>query len=110
MSENTVVKFVPKQEGVPEFITRHDISNRNDEQLDTMVAAIRARRMRSYVIFEQTKREKGLIEQEKVRGKIDKKCEMVIKKLNTIDKHMDDLEKYINEIRGLRIQAGMEVL
>ena len=109
MSDN-VVKFVPQQEGVPEFITRHDISLMNDQQLDTMIAAIRTRRMRSYVIFEQTKREKEQLEQDKVRVRIDKKCEMVIKKLNTIDKHMDDLEKYVNEIRGLRIQAGMEVL
>lgn len=110
MTEN-IVKLEPKTAPkIPEFITRHDIEAMTDDEHDAMIAAIRVRRMQSHAVYQKTKQEKIALEQSKVKDKIEKKCEQVIKKLNLIDKHMDDLEKFINELRGLRLQADMELI
>lgn len=95
---------------IPEFITRSDIDAMDDEQLDAMVSAIRTRRMVSYHIYKQTKDEKDAVAQGKARERIDKKCEQIIKTLNASDKALDKLEQQISELRGLRLQAGMELI
>ena len=95
---------------VPEFITMGDIERMSDDELDAMVAAIRTRRMNSYVIYKQTKAEKEALQQDKTRAKIEKKCEQIIKTINASDKALDKLEQQISELRGLRLQAGMELI
>lgn len=110
MADN-VVKLAPvKTETVPEFITYRDIEAMSDDELDALVSAIRVRRMNSYLIYKQTKAEKESLEQDKARQRIEKKCEQIIKKINTIDAQLEGLEKFIAELRGLRLQAGMSVL
>lgn len=105
---NNVVSLEPKSKpAVPEFITRSDVEKMSDEDLDALVAAIRTRRLNSYLVYKQTKAEKDALERDKTQARIEKKCEQIIKKLNAVDKHMDDLEKYISELRGLRLQAGL---
>lgn len=115
MTDNVVrlpIKEIPASSGVeiPEFITPKDIDAMNDDQLDAMIAAIRTRRMNSYTVYKQTVAEKNAINEEKAKIKVDKKCDQIIRKLNTIDKQMDDLEKFVAELRGLRLQAGMQIL
>lgn len=113
MTDNVVrlpVKEAAQGAEVPEFITQSDIDKMNDEQIDAMIAAIRTRRLSSYVVYKQTMDEKNAISEEKAKVRVEKKCEMIIRKLNTIDKQMDDLEKYIAELRGLRLQAGLSIL
>lgn len=95
---------------IPDFITRVDIAQMPDDQLDEMLTAIRDRRMHSYAIYKQTQDQREEIEQERVKERIEKKCTQIIKKMNLLDKHTDDLEKFINELRGLRIQAGLEII
>jgi hypothetical protein len=94
----------------PEFITYKDIDAMNDEQLDAILAAIRARRMNSYVIYKRTKDDKAGINDAKARARVEKKCDQIIRKMNTIDKSMDDLERYVSELRGLRLQVGLELI
>lgn len=95
---------------VPDFITPASIAEMNDEQLDALVAAIQARRMRPYEIYKRTKEEKHALEQSKAREKIDKKCEQIIKTINAADKALEKLEHQIAELRGLRLQAEMELI
>lgn len=95
---------------VPEFITMGDIECMTDDELDAMISAIRTRRMNSYLIYKQTKEEKEALQRDKVRAKIEKKCEQIIKTLNASDKALDKLEQQISELRGLRLQAGMELI
>lgn len=95
---------------VPDFITPASIEEMNDEQLDALIAAIQARRMRPYEIYKRTKDEKRQLEQSKVKEKIEKKCEMIIKTINAADKALEKLEHQINELRGLRLQAQMELI
>lgn len=95
---------------VPEFITAKDIDAMTDDELDALVAAIQTRRLQSYVIYKQTKEEKDAVEHGKVRAKIEKKCTQIIKTINASDKALDKLEQQISELRGLRLQAGMELI
>ncbi len=95
---------------VPDFITRVDISKMNDEQLDQLLVLIRQRRMTAFVIYQQTQNDREQAATEKALASIDKTCDMIIKQLNTIDKNMEKLETYINKLRGLRIQAGLNVV
>lgn len=110
MTESNVVKLNVHQKEAPSFITPHDISKMSDEELDELIEAIKVRRLQSYVVYKQTKDEKDRVEAGKTRERIEKKCTQIIRKLNTIDKHMDDFEKYISELRGLRLQAGLELI
>ena len=75
-----------------------------------MLAAIRSRRLASYQVYKATRDQQNQINEEKARAKVEKKCEQIIKKLNTIDKNMEQLETFIAELRGLRLQAGMEFM
>lgn len=111
MSDDKVVELTGQRKPViPEFITPSDIDAMDDDQLDAMVSAIRTRRLRSYHIYKQTKEEKNALAQSKIRDKIDRKCEQIIKTIDASNKALDKLEKQISELRGLRLQANMELI
>jgi len=111
MRTENVVPLVPKTKpAVPEFITAKDIDAMSDDELDALVSAIRTRRLASYHVYKQTKDEKEALERDKVREKIEKKCEQIIKDINASDKALDRMETHIAELRGLRLQAGLAVL
>lgn len=97
-------------DAVPDFITPASIAEMTDEQLDAIVAAIQQRRMRPYEIYKQTKADKAVVAAGKIRDKIDKKCEAIIKTINAVDTQFEKLEKQIAELRGLRLQADMELI
>lgn len=107
---SNVVPLTPPVKEAPDFITFKDIESMDDNALDALVSAIRTRRMNSYLIYKQTKADKEAVEQGKARERIEKKCEQIIKKLNVLDGHLEGLEKFVNELRGLRLQAGMELI
>ncbi len=94
----------------PDFITRVDISKMNDEQLETLIEMIKLRRMSSFVIYQQTVNDREQIAIEKAAIAVDKMCDQIIKQLNTVDKNMEKLETQINKLRGLRIQAGLNIV
>lgn len=118
MAENNVVDMRQHRkdgketstDDVPDFITRVDISQMNDDELDLMLESIRLRRMTAVMIHQETVADREKIEQERARERVDKKCEMIERKLASTQKQLDVLEKYINELRGLRIQAGLEII
>lgn len=111
MSTDTVVQLVPKTKpAIPEFITAKDIDAMSDDELDALVAAIRTRRLASYHVYKQTKEEKDALERDKVRAKIEKKCEQIIRDINAADKALEKMETHIAELRGLRLQAGLAVM
>ena len=95
---------------VPDFITRVDISRMNDQQLDEMLEQIRSRRMTPLLIYKQTMADNARIDEAKVKAKVEKKEEQIVKKLAVVDQHFEALEKMVNELRGLRIQAGLEII
>lgn len=103
------VQSLPDSE-IPDFIDRIDIGRMNDEQLEQLLTGIKKRRMSSFVIYERTQKDKDKITREKAKGKIDVKCTQIIKKLNMIDRHYEQLETMIQTLRGLRVEAGLEII
>jgi hypothetical protein len=114
MTNNVVQLQVPAKNAeetkVPEFISMSDIEKMTDDELDAMITAIQARRLASYHVYKQSKDQINQLTTEKAKVKIEKKCDQIIRKLNTIDKHMEDFERMINELRGLRLQVGLEFM
>ena len=110
LSEHKQAQSPTNEPSVPDFITMSDIDKMTDDELDAMLAAIRTRRMTSYHIYKRTADEKEHITEAKAKARVEKKCEQIIKKLNTLDKGFDDLERFIAELRGLRLQAGLEIM
>ncbi len=110
MSENNVIDMKSGEPLPPDFITRVDINKMSDPELDDFIEAIRTRRMANFIIYQQTAAEMEALNQEKAKAKLEKKVEQVAKTCETLDKQFEKLEKQINELRGLRIQAGMSVL
>jgi septal ring factor EnvC (AmiA/AmiB activator) len=110
--EDNVIKFpvMSHPDQPPDFITRVDISNMSDEQLDTMLKGIRERRLLNYLVYKTTEDQKNEAKTDKAKAAIEHKCDQIIRQLISVDKGFDKLEKYINELRGLRIQAGMTVI
>lgn len=95
---------------VPDFITRVDINSMTDEQCDKLLAGIRERRMVAFIVYEQTVADKELAATEKAKAALEKECDQIFKLLGTLDKNFEKLEERINKMRGLRIQAGLNVI
>jgi hypothetical protein len=95
-------------DGLPEFISPSDISKLNDDQLDQLINLIRLRRLNSTLLYERSMRDKEQLTAGKAREQLEKKCVQVWK---SIDKNFTDLEKLellVNQMRALRIQAGLD--
>jgi hypothetical protein len=98
----------PAPDGIPEFISQADISRLTDDQLDQLINLIRLRRLNSTLIYERTMREKEQLSMSKAREQLEKKCGQVFKELDRALSVLEKLELRINEMRALRIQAGLD--
>lgn len=93
---------------IPDFITPKDITTMTDDQLEQMLNLVRLRRMQSALIHQKTVQEKEQLAQDKARGQLEKKSEQVFTELERVFKNLDKLELRVNEMRALRIQAGLD--
>lgn len=109
-SKDNVVLMKTGQIMPRDFITRVDINQMSDKELDEFLASIRVRRMSSFIIFQQTKEELSMVAEEKARVRLNNEVTQVLKLLNTLDKQFEKLELRVHKIRGLRIQAGLTVI
>jgi hypothetical protein len=98
----------PAPEGIPDFIAQSDISKLSDDQLDQLINLIRLRRLNSTLQYERTMREKEQLTLSKAREQLEKKCVQVFKELDRSLTVLEKLELRINEMRGLRIQVGLD--
>jgi hypothetical protein len=110
IQDNNVIMMKTRGEMPKDFITRVDINSMSDKELDEFLAAIRTRRMSSFIIFQQTQEDMSAVAEEKARVRLENEVTQVLKLLNTLDKQFDKLELRIHKIRGLRIQAGLTVI
>ena len=94
---------------IPDFIDRTSIANMTDTQLDQFLDALRIRRLASQVLYEKTLADMAEIAEEKAKGKLEKKCNQIFRRIEQINNHIDVLEKYMNELKGLRIEAGLSM-
>lgn len=110
MADNNVISLKTGEPREPDFITRVNISEMDDAALDEMLSVIAARRMKSFIIFEQTQADKAAIAQDKAKIMLEKEEEQIIKVLAALDKNFEKLEMRIHKLRGLRLQAGLPML
>lgn len=109
MTTDNVVQLKPRNtEDVDEFITPTDIAKMSDEDIEQLVMHIRSRRMKVFTVYNASKKEKSQIKQVNLQERMEKKCEQIIKKLSTIDKQIIMIERYADELRGLRIAAQLD--
>lgn len=110
MTDTNIVSIRDGEPVAPDFVTRVDINSMSDAQLDEFIGKIRLRRMASFIIYQTTLADAEAVAEEKAKTKLDKKLSMVSKTIETLDKNFEKLETQINEVRGLRIQAGLSVI
>lgn len=93
---------------LPDFVRPMDIMNMDDEQLDALLNVLRVRRLTSTMIYERTMEEKQELRESRAKEMLDAKCAQVFTEIERTLKVLDKLELKINEMRALRIQAGMQ--
>ena len=92
---------------LPDFISPQTIGTLTDAQLDQVLSLVRVRRMAATQVYERTQREKRQVEEGKALHALDKKQEQVYNELERAFKALDKLELRVNEMRALRLQAGL---
>lgn len=107
---NTKQTIIESPVVVPDFITRETIASMNDDQLDEMLEGIRIRRMQANLIYRQHIEAKEQAAQIKVAAKIDKKVDQILRTLDSNNKSLERLERYVQELRSLRIEGGLTVI
>jgi hypothetical protein len=105
-------KVVPLRstDSVPDFVTRVDISKLSDAQQDELLEGIRSRRMKAFIIYQDTVEKKKAVEDAKSAERVTKQCAMIARSIEAIDKSLEKLETQVHKLRGLRIQAGMDAI
>lgn len=93
---------------LPDFISPPDISKMTDPQLEQLLNLIRMRRLQSAMIYEQTNAQKAAIAEGRALQMLEKKAEQVFKELERAFTVLDKLELRVNEMRALRVQAGLD--
>lgn len=87
-------------------VTRADISELPVASLRAFIDKLRERRMRAYTVYmaaQEAKREKHINSQQEL---LDKRIAQFEKKLQTVDKGLQDLERYALDILTARQSVG----
>jgi uncharacterized tellurite resistance protein B-like protein len=87
-------------------IHRASISELSDEQLDKLIESMRERRMRSYTLFQQAQQAKAELKEQKDKDRYEHLMKMAEKKLESVDKGLEALSKYVNEMRAIQLVLG----
>jgi hypothetical protein len=99
----------PTSDPIPEFINPANVLEMDDEKLDALLEGLRFRRLEAQRQHQAIIRKKQQAESEAARAKLEKKAEQFVKKYAMIGKHLEALEKYLNELRGLALQANIDI-
>ena len=88
----------------PDFITRKDITQMTDDEIDVMLLPIRERRLKMAKLHQEA----IALKEEKARGKAQVKLadqiRMLEKELASMDKLIEKLDKRVLNIRALRLE------
>jgi hypothetical protein len=104
--KNSVTPKLP--ETIPNFITPQTILDMSDEVFEKLLASIRIKRLAATLIYQKSMEEKANLANAKLAAAMEKKCDQIIKELEGTFKKFEKLELRINELRALRLQAGLD--
>ena len=91
---------------IPEFILPKDVRDITDAQFDKMLEVIQEVRLRAYHKYMEAEKQKMEERDEKLRTKLTKQNEMLMKEIIRADKVVIALNKRINTIRSLQLELG----
>lgn len=90
-------------------ITRANILDMDDTQLQAFTAQLQEKRFRSYNIYMAGVKLKEQAKQHKDSAMLDKKLDQFIKKHEAVVKHLEGLEKLALDIQALRLVLGDDI-
>jgi hypothetical protein len=90
-------------------ITRASIENLPIEQLNSFIAELQTRRLKSYTIYQAAQEAKHEKQLNNTQDHLEKRLEQFAKKLLSVDKGLADLEKYALEILTARMALGHDI-
>lgn len=96
----------PQKQDTP--FKRANLSDLPISEIEKLVESMRERRMRSYTAFEAAKAAKEKLKEEKDRARYEKLLTMAQKKYDAVDKGLDVLGKYLNEMKVLELVLGSD--
>jgi len=88
----------------PDFITRQDITEMSDDEIDALLVPIRERRLKMAVLHRQALELKEEKARGKAREKLGDQIRMLEKELASMDKLIEKLDKRVLNIRALRLE------
>ena len=94
----------------PDFITPRHIEDLSEEEQDQLVHYLRVDRVAASTLAAHTRKDvgSGRVSSQTIANRITKKCDMISKKIEQMEKQQEMLDRYFQELRGLRLQAGMD--
>jgi carbamoylphosphate synthase large subunit len=87
-------------------IRRASIADMSIDQVLALVEQMQERRMRQHTLYEAAMAAKAKIKEAKDRERFDHLLKMIEKKLPTIDKSLETVSKYLNELKVLELVLG----
>lgn len=87
-------------------VHRATISEMSTDQIEALVDSMRERRMRSYNAYEIAKAAKEKMKLEKDKQRYDKLLDMFERKIESVDKALDVMSKYLTELKVLELVLG----
>jgi hypothetical protein len=103
MLENEVLASI-KSLDTP--ITRANLLDMSDEQIQAHVASLQERRLKSYNIYVAGVKLKEEAKEKKNVAALDKKLDQFVKKHESVVKALEVLDKYAIDIQALRLVLG----
>lgn len=97
------------QSNVPEFITPKSLLQMSDAEIDQLVSAIRLRRDTYTKQFKEARAKVKKASKETIEKRMETKAAQIVKRIDTLNKTLDALEKNIREYRSFGIQASIDV-
>lgn len=87
-------------------IRRATILDLTQEEAEALITEMRERRMRQHTLYEQAVAAKAQLKLDKDRKRYEKLIDMYEKKSVSVDKAIDALSNYVNELTLLRLTCG----
>lgn len=92
---------------IPHFIQPKSIDQMTDDEMDEALEIRRQHRLSAFIIYQQTEEELKAVKEETAKKKLEKKLEQFYKQLESADRALDKLQKLVNDIRALKLVAGI---
>ncbi len=88
----------------PSPIERKTVDDMTVDELDTAIAQRRERRLVAFRVFEKAEESKRRATDERLRARLSKHMDMMVKEFERVDKALEKLDARITKIAGARLE------